>query len=98
KWNGTEWVNEASLAGLLPDGIPTLKSIWGRTPSDVYVVGRRGVILHYDGAVWNAVPSGTSRALGTTHGDSSRLFAAGGSFSGLILGDQNGSFVDQTPA
>jgi hypothetical protein len=96
KWNGSEWVN-VSLQDILPDGVPTLKSVWGRGPNDVYVVGRRGIILNYDGARWSVVPSGSNRPLAATHGDSSRLFAAGGSFSGVLLGLETNNFLDQTP-
>ena len=96
KWNGSEWVNE-SLEDILPDGVPTLKSVWGRAPDDVYVVGRGGIILNYDGVRWTLLQGGSVRPLAVTHGDSSRLFAAGGSFSGVLLSLQNNSFVDQTP-
>jgi hypothetical protein len=33
-------------------------SVWGTSKSDVWAVGSGGTILHYDGAAWNATPSG----------------------------------------
>lgn len=35
-----------------PPSLPWLFDIWGSGPNDIYVVGRPGVILHYDGTTW----------------------------------------------
>jgi hypothetical protein len=41
-------------------GSEPLFDVWGRSPSDVYVVGAAGTIGHYDGTTWSAVDTGLS--------------------------------------
>ena len=36
-----------------------LYSVWGSSPSDVFVVGDWGAILHYDGTAWRKMSNGT---------------------------------------
>ena len=38
----------------------TLNDVWGNSENDVYAVGNRGTILHYDGATWSKMNSGTT--------------------------------------
>jgi photosystem II stability/assembly factor-like uncharacterized protein len=44
------------LPGFAP-GTP-LRDVHGRSPSDVVVVGDGGTVLHFDGRVWTAAPTG----------------------------------------
>ncbi len=37
--------------------------VWGASNNDVFVVGFSGVILHYDGASWTRMNSGTKKNL-----------------------------------
>lgn len=41
----------------------TLNGIHGFSPTDVWAVGDRGTVLHFDGKEWAKVPSGTSNTL-----------------------------------
>jgi hypothetical protein len=55
-----------------------LLSVWGNTPNDVYAVGAGGEIIHYDGASWAEMISGTQNDLWDVSGDDSgRVFAVG---------------------
>jgi hypothetical protein len=55
-----------------------LLGVWGTSPGDVYAVGARGTILHYDGATWSALESGTEKALLAVGGSpASDTFAVG---------------------
>lgn len=45
-----------------PIGIK-LNRLWGTSPSDVWAVGEGGTILHFDGARWSRVASGTNDSL-----------------------------------
>ena len=45
-----------------------LYGVWGSGPSDVWAVGQGGTILHWDGAAWSSVASGTTRDLGAVWG------------------------------
>ena len=65
-------------------GEPHLLSIWGSSSRDVFVVGDKGVILHYDGQAWTPMASGTTKNLISVWGTSSRdVFAAG--YGGTVL-------------
>jgi photosystem II stability/assembly factor-like uncharacterized protein len=61
-----------------------LCSIWGSSASDVFTVGYKGTILHYDGKAWSNVPTGTMKDLEGVWGSSpSNIFAVG--VNGTIL-------------
>ncbi|MGO9687576.1 MAG: WD40/YVTN/BNR-like repeat-containing protein, partial [Syntrophobacteraceae bacterium] len=53
-------------------------SVWGTSGSDVYAVGDKGAIVHYDGKSWSYMTSGTTQNLHSVWGSSeSDVFAAG---------------------
>jgi hypothetical protein len=61
KWNG----NFAALYHLYDMGILTpddgsVSKVWGSNPRDIYFVGRKGSVVHYDGSNWQKLPSGTT--------------------------------------
>ena len=63
---------------------PGLSAIWGSSPSDIYAVGTRGVIIHYDGSSWNEMDSGTENDLLAVWGSSANdIYIAGA--DGTIL-------------
>jgi hypothetical protein len=98
-YDGEMWSRQ-DLTGVREDGVPRLFKVWGRAANDVYAVGGRGVVLHYDGASWATVDSGTPRSLFTIHGNASTTVAVGGFFDqGLVIERQgSGSFATRTPA
>jgi hypothetical protein len=71
-----------------------LLGIWGSGPRDVFAVGNRGTILHYDGSAWSAQTSGTVEELhgvwGSGPGD---VFAVG---SGTMLHYDGTAWREQT--
>ncbi|MEQ1566882.1 MAG: vanadium-dependent haloperoxidase, partial [Myxococcota bacterium] len=78
--------------------LPALLKVWGRAADDVYAVGGNGVALHYDGAAWSVVETGTTARLFTVNGNADRVVLVGGDSTGVLLsGDAAGGFVDQTP-
>ena len=61
-----------------------LFGIWGTNGSDIFAVGRSGIIPHYDGSAWNSMNSDTTKELyGVWGTDSNDVFAVGE--SGTIL-------------
>ena len=96
-FDGSTW-NVVDLSSLLPDGVPTLYKIWGRSATDIYVVGRNGVILHYGGNSWTQIASGTTETLFTVHGNDSLVVATGGVSSGKIFEVQAGQAAEVEPA
>lgn len=64
--------------------LTNLSGIWGSSSNDIFVVGARGAVLHFDGAGWVKQESGTSQNLTAVWGSSSAdVFAVG--FDGTIL-------------
>ncbi len=93
-FDGVAW-SVADLSQVLPSGVPTLYKVWGRSADDVYVVGRNGTILHFDGNRWVKVPTNSIRPLFTVHGDGDTVVASGGFAEGVLLELEGGSFVDR---
>lgn len=93
-FDGVTW-SAVDLSPLLPGGVPTLFKVWGRSASDVYVVGLQGVALHYDGQQWRLIETAAPRPLFTVHGDADRVMATGGFAEGVIFELQGGRFVDR---
>jgi hypothetical protein len=61
-----------------------LNAVWGSSSSDVFAVGAKGTILHFDGSKWSTMSSGTSVALSAVFGTgASEVYAAGA--SGTVL-------------
>src|SRR6185437_132473 len=44
------------------------RAVWGSGPADVWAVGDKGVILHFDGKAWADSPSGTDQSLTSVTG------------------------------
>jgi hypothetical protein len=45
-----------------------LRSVWESSPTDVWAVGDKGTILHFDGHAWTRIPSGTEEDLSSITG------------------------------
>ena len=69
--------------------------IWGSSSTNVYAVGRQGVVLHCDGAKWSTQLLSPPAALGAFGGDASRLFVGGsiqaGGLDTLVVFTNSGS-------
>lgn len=61
----------------LPQG-NNLHGVWGSGPGDVFVVGRKGTIMHYNGRKWRRMSTPETAALYGVWGSSKRdVFAVG---------------------
>jgi hypothetical protein len=49
-WNGTEWLQVFEAVG------EPINHIHGSAENDVYAVGNKGTILHFDGTAWRQLP------------------------------------------
>lgn len=85
-----QWSNETGWSNLgeIPDSLvlvdgrvrwPFVRDWWIANASDIYLAGRAGIILHYDGEVWTRLPSDGLPPLDWTQidGDASRIVVAG---------------------
>lgn len=78
---------------------PLLFKVWGRSPTDVWAVGEQGLALHFDGARWSRVDTGTHTRLLTVHGTATSLYAVGGTGNAVLLERAaDGTFADRAPA
>jgi len=75
----------------------TLFKVWGRSADDVWMVGDQGRILHFDGQSVSASSSRTHVPLTTVHGTDTALYAVGGLGGSVILGLEQGQWLDLTP-
>ncbi|MBX3212221.1 MAG: hypothetical protein KF850_09325 [Labilithrix sp.] len=83
-----------------PSGLG-LASIWGSGPNDVWMVGAKGSVIHWDGATWTSTPIATNYSLQSVHGSgpndvwvvstASLIYRSTGFSSGTA------TFVPQTP-
>jgi hypothetical protein len=71
--NGWELAPHGSFGG-------SVNAMWGRSASDVWAVGNRAAVYHYDGTMWSPVDTGISSTLAS----SLDLFAVSGSDTGEI--------------
>jgi len=61
-----------------PEARPWLFDVWGSGPSDVWVVGRPGVLVHWNGTDWSRVDLGTTEAITAVWGTGpADVFAVG---------------------
>jgi len=70
---GAEWCVVA--------GVPkpvTFAAVWGSSPTDVWLAGEAGTLLHWNGSTWSETASGTGSALRALGGTSAKdVWAAG---------------------
>jgi len=103
RFDGSTWSADTTLARLRPAGIPILYKVWGRSPSDVYVSGRLGLIFHFDGTQWTTVDFATGGIdptelpLFTIHGNATNVAASGGFNEGVIAELVGTTFENRAP-
>jgi hypothetical protein len=96
-YNGTTWTTY-DTAQIRSGGIPTLFKVWGRDADDIYAVGNRGIIVHFDGESWEEVSSTSIRPLFTVHGNDTQVVASGGFVDGVMMELDGDSFVQRNVA
>jgi len=83
-WDGNEW----TLYHIQNMGLDACagNAIWASSPNDIYFVGRKGSIVHYDGSGFEKVESGTEINLRDIYGIGSHTFAVGSNTDGKYAG------------
>ncbi|MEZ4450918.1 MAG: hypothetical protein R3B09_15665 [Nannocystaceae bacterium] len=82
-YDGGAWA-EVDILPLVGDA-NALYKIWGRAADDIYAVGARGVILHWDGLAWSREEVSTTSTLIGVDGDDDEVIVAGGRSTGIVL-------------
>ncbi len=78
-YNGAEW--KTVYVG---ENVPSLSAVWASAPNDVFAVGGKGTILHYNGNSWNIMEAGTKRNLYDIWGFGPDDVYACGGYTGAI--------------
>ena len=59
-WNGIDWIKYHLWdMGILNENEGGVHKIWGLSPSNVYFIGNKGTIIHYNGSSFTKMESGT---------------------------------------
>jgi hypothetical protein len=94
--SGTVWTPVHELpAEVSPTAL--FFKVWGRSASEVWVVGEEGTVLRYDGQGWTLEVLAGKPRLVTVHGDDSRLVAVGGTNQAVIAELGTGGWTIQEP-
>ena len=94
-WDGVAWTK--STLPTEAGAAVAMYKVWGRSATEVYVVGTGGVGIQWDGAAWTTLTTGTTRNLFTVSGSASQTWAVGGFGSGTIVTSTGGAWSDETP-
>jgi hypothetical protein len=81
RWDGSAWQSRSSGLALSPSS--DLTRIWGRSESDLWVVGWYGLIRHWNGTGWEVEVSPTRELLDGIWGTDGQVWAVG--TGGVIL-------------
>ena len=68
-WDGKKWtLYHLWDMGILNQSDGGVHKIWGHSSNNLYFVGRKGTIVHYDGQSWQRLESGTDLHIGDIWG------------------------------
>ena len=83
-YDGIAWA-EVALPPITPSSVFALFKVFGTSAENVYVVGQRGVVLHWNGQNWQEEDAGTSEDLVSIWGTGpDHLVAVGGRANGIV--------------
>lgn len=72
--------------------------VWGRSATDLWVVGVGDKMLYRDGSGWQVFDTPRGGRLTTVHGNSSQVVAVGGFTEGLVVDASSSGPVDASPS
>ncbi|MEZ4256908.1 MAG: hypothetical protein R3A78_14555 [Polyangiales bacterium] len=83
---GEDGFESVELPTLMRSNVHAFFKVWGSSKDDVWVVGQRGVVLHYDGDVWEERLAGSSEDLISVWGTGpDRVAFVGGRGNGVLI-------------
>ena len=90
------WIDRSAT---LPSTVSSVRlfKVWGTDPTNVWVVGENGTLLHFDGSRWAAVASGTTARLLTVNGAGALAVAVGGRGTAVVLENSGSGWLDVSP-
>src|SRR5689334_16088057 len=95
---GSESVSAAASAAPVFPAKESLLAVWGASRDDVWVVGDKGAIVHFDGHAWKRSESGTKKNLSGVHGTGAADVWAVGEAGTIVHFDGNKwTLVNESP-
>ena len=73
-----------TVCPIIPAQKNPIYSLWAISPTDIWGAGGNGVLIHFDGANWNAVSSGVTTGLNALWGSSSTDVWVVGEFGKIL--------------
>jgi len=86
-WDGTDW-SVVTPPAVTRANVFAYFKVWGTSAGNVYAVGQRGIVIHYDGASWTEVDTGL-----TSSQDLISLWGTGPDHLVIVGGRGNGVVV-----
>ncbi len=84
-FDGHNWTKSSTPTASHPNVFAYFK-VWGTASNNVYAVGQRGVLAHWDGSTWTAIESGTNEDLISLWGTGpDRIAVIGGRDNGHVV-------------
>jgi len=94
-WDGKTWKHYGKNQGYPGSG--WLSKIWAQASNNIFYVGEKGLITHYDGQVFTRMESGTTQDLTDVYGNAEDVWAVGGEAfvdQGIVLKLQGVGFQE----
>ena len=90
------WESAPGFPAALAD-TDALWKVWGRSATDVWLVGSAGKVLHWDGMAFTQGSAGTGEALFTVHANSRGFVAVGGFGTGKLVENDGAGWTNASP-
>jgi len=90
RYDGSSVRSEPLDAWVNPQGTLYLWGVWGAAANDVFVAGDSGTVLHWNGAAWARMSTGTTAGLRRVWGNSGRDVYVSGEAGTLLHYDGTG--------
>jgi hypothetical protein len=81
------WVRDTSMS------FPRLDTVWGTSPTNIYVAGSGGTIFHWNGSSWSPQSSGKSHVFEIHGADPAHILAA--CANGIVFSIGDGTWTPQ---
>ena len=96
-WDGEEWVQYHLYdMGVFTENDGSVYKVYGSSPNDIYFVGNKGSIAHYNGTSWRKIESGMEMTLVEVFGANDRdVYVSGtniSTLSGILLKGNSSGF------
>lgn len=94
--DGDAWIDAEGFPAELAEADVVWKA-YGRGCGDVWMIGTKGLALHWDGTAFGEVERVAGSSLFTVHANADRFVAVGGLLTGIVVENDGSGWRDATP-